>query len=134
MKKYLFLLFLFFIYVFLSIYPKTSEVVQYNTYEHSILASQIEFPSGMNSNSLNNILKKYKKEYVVSNIDIGKTGINVLCEDFNNCINQIYEQCDSLFELNTLVSGFKINKINIITYNDYLVNFLDEQNINYKIK
>lgn len=135
MKKYLFLLFLFCIYILLIIFPKADEVVSYNNVSTgSVVNLSLEFENGINSMNLNNLLNSYDEKYLIKKINIEDTNVNVLCDEFNKCVNQIYEQMNSDFEQKYLISGFKISSIDMISDKDYITNFFDNKNITYSFE
>lgn len=129
MKKYLFLLFLFVIYLIIIIKPKTSNVFLSNEMNKNGVSSYtINFDLGINSNDLKKIFDLYDNDFLITNIN----DFNVKCSNFNDCIKEIYEQENISFEINYLINGFKINSIEIITYDD-INNFLFENKIVHSI-
>ena len=115
MKKYLFLLFLFVIYLIIIIKPKTSNVFLSNEMnKKSVSSYTINFDLGINSNDLKKIFDSYDNDFLITNIN----DFYVKCSNFDDCIKDIYMQENISFETNYLINGFKINSIEIIAYDD----------------
>lgn len=134
MKKYLFLLFLFFFYIILIARPKTKEVVLYDdTNKSDVVILTLKFENGINSKDLNKIFELYDKEYFITKINTKSNDILVSCDKFSDCINDIYAQKESKFEEDTIASGFKIDKLTIISHNDYITSFLKKYDISYEV-
>ena len=129
MKKYLFLLFLFIIYLLICSVndDKVVNVASYNK-KYSTNTYILNFNNGINSKVFEDIIKNYEKEIYIYKINDTKGS----CNNFNDCIKDIYTMNDYNFEINYIASGFKIDKIELIS--DYSIEkFLDDNNINYII-
>lgn len=108
MKKYLFLILLFILYIFLKSNIKVKPVINYNVNDGE---RKIIFENGININELKNKLLNYEGKYLITKIN----DIEVKCSYINECINQIYEQEDKYFEEKNIVNGFKVDNIVIYT-------------------
>lgn len=132
MKKYLFLLFLLFFYLFIINTNKTENVISYiDKNNQSVLDVTIMFENGINSKKLEGDFNKYKDEYFIYNIVVNKKEFNVKCSDIKSCINSIYAEESYLFDETYLATGFKVDSIKIIGYKNKLNDFLDYNNFTY---
>lgn len=134
MKKYLFLLCLFIVYLILIGRNSTTEVISYDDkHNDGVIDVSIKFENGINSNKLNGLFKKYKQEYYVHGINTKKNKFNVSCYKIDECLKDIYNQEDNLFDANYVTHGFSINELNVMAYSDEMILFLNENNLEYKI-
>lgn len=108
MKKYLFLILLFTIYICLTFKDNTHPVLNY---EENSNERKIVFENGINTNDLKLKLLKYDGKYLITKIN----DIEVKCSYIDKCINQIYEQEDRYFEEKNIANGFKVDNIVIYT-------------------
>ena len=131
MKKYLFLLFLFLIYLGLTLQNKSGYVLSYNDKNDlSVMDVSISFKNNINSNKLVKILNKYNNEYYIYEIN-GKYKLS--CNKIDRCIKDIYDEETSYFMEKYVASGFLINKVKLLGYKDEIIPFLNKNNFNYEI-
>lgn len=134
MKKYLFLLFLLVFYFILIITPETTNVLSYDDKEKvGVVTVVIDYKNGVNSNDLVLFLNNYNNEYFVTDLKISNYEIPVSCEEFNECINEVYEYFDKEFLLNHLTTGFKVDSISFIAYKDEVEKYLQDNKVDYEI-
>lgn len=134
MKKYLFLLVLLMFYFILTITPKTINVLSYDDEEKvGVVKILINYKNGVNSNDLLLFFNDYNKEYFVSYLKIGNHEIPVSCEEFNECVNEVYEYFDKEFMLEHLIAGFKVDGISFIAYKDEIEKYLKDNKVDYTI-
>ncbi len=134
MKKYLFLLFLLIIYLVLIKIPKTINVLSYDDNEKTgVVTVVIDYKNGINSNDLILFLNNYNNEYYVSNLKISNHEVSVSCDDFNYCVNEVYEYFDKKFLLDHLTTGFKVVSISFIAYKDEVEKYLQNNKVDYEI-
>lgn len=134
MKKYLFLIILFVIYVLLISFNKTEPVLSYDSIDEvGVSEYYIEFKNGINSNNLDTIFNKYNKEYYITYIKIKNDNeYKTSCNYINNCIKDIYKQESN--EFNTkYINGISITNLHLLAYKDEMSKFLDKNNIDYII-
>lgn len=134
MKKYLFLLFLFIVYVFLMIRNYSVPAVSYeNRYDDNILNITINFENGINSKSLKTMFDDYKKDYYIYSMKIKNDDVKLSCAYINDCLNEIYKEEDNIFNIMYGASGFKIDSVNLLAYKNEIENFLNMNNLSYKL-
>lgn len=130
MKKYLFLLLLLIIYIFLNVKPVTKEVsYDVNNSDIYINSYKLKFPVGINSNDLINKISNYDKDILINKIN----NIDVKCENINDCIKQFYQQMNEEFIMKN-ISSFKIDSIEFISYESDIKTFLENENLITYIK
>lgn len=134
MKKYFFLLFLFVMYLLISLNNNETKYVNLEqNIEDNILDVTLNFNNGINSNELNKIFSEYSKEYYIKEISLNNEKIELSCDSFLICINDIFELNDNAFYNKYIVNGFQIKNISFIAYKDEIISFLDNKKINYTI-
>lgn len=130
-------MFLFIVYIILIlrnntlIVPTISYEDRYNTGVSDII---IKFDNGINSKKLNELFKKYDSEYYVYRINFKNKDIKLSCNNINNCLKQVYEEENNIFNIIYNASGFKIDSVSLIAYEDEITSFLDKNNLVYEIK
>lgn len=132
MKKYLFLLFLFFIYLILISKPKTISTFKEDD-NYSINEFYIYFNNGLNSKKMGSLLDGYSDDYLIKEIFIKNKKTSISCSDFKKCEENIYNILDNDFEITNIARGFKVDKLLIIANKEKIKNFLTLRNIDYKI-
>lgn len=134
MKKYLFLLLLFIIYLILLQLSDEDEVISYDELNTgSAVNVLVSFENGINSNNLSTLFNNYNKEYYVYALKVNDDKINLSCDLIDDCINEVYDEENNLFYLKYLTSGFKVDEIEFIAYKDEVLPFLNKNNLAYKI-
>ena len=133
MKKYLFLIFLFIIYLILNFSNKTKKVISYDSNDKSSVSNiTINFKNGINSNTLEKLFKKYNNEYYIKEIKGEKNMFDVSCNNIKICIKEIAsENLD--YNINYFISGFKVKSIKLLSYKDDFISFADINNLDYSI-
>ena len=86
MKKYILLLFLFFVYIILSINNNKTTLVSIQNSNISVDVLDIEFVKGINSNNLKNIFEKYKYDYLLNGFKIKKISIVTYKKEFTRLL------------------------------------------------
>ena len=132
MKKYLFLLFLFFVYLILISNPKTISTFKEDN-NYSINEFYIYFNNGLNSKKIGSLLDGYSDDYLIKEIFIKNRKTSISCSNFKKCEKNIYDILDNEFEIKNIASGFKVDKMLIITNKEKIKHFLTLRNINYNI-
>lgn len=132
MKKYLFLLFLFFVYLMLVSFPKTTKVLSYDDKKYGVVNVTMSFEDGINSNDLKLLFDNYNKEYQVYNINVRDGDILVSCSDFDNCLKVVYELNNKDFEISYVVNGFRVNNVSFLAYKEEIDKYLYNKGIVYK--
>ena len=123
MKKYLFLLLLFLIYIVCIINSNTNKVSkEVKTDNYGAVSVFIKYDNGINSFELKKIFDNYNDS----------NDILVSCSDFDSCINDIYAIYDSDFETKYMTSGFRINSISFLAYKENIEDYLSKYDIVYK--
>ena len=117
MKKYILLLFLFFVYIILSINNNKTTLVSIQNSNISVDVLDIEFVKGINSNNLKNIFEKYKYDYLINKFFLDKNEVTMKCNNISNCIDD-----------------FQIKKISIVTYKKEFTRLLKDNDVSYIIK
>lgn len=134
MRKYLFLLFLFLIYIICIFTQNTSKVSNEILDDYGVVSVFIKYNNGVNCFELKKVFDNYNDSYYITNFNINKNdNILVSCSDFNKCINDIYTTYDSSFETKYIASGFKINSVSFLAYKDNIEKYLSKYNVAYKI-
>lgn len=134
MKKYLFLLFLFFVFLVLKLQNREIYALSYNDISNSYVVDlNLNFKSGINSNKLIELLNDYEDEYYIYMINYNTNISNITCSIVKECINDIYNIEDNKFIDNYLTNGFVIKNIKLLSYKDKILPFLEENNISYEI-
>lgn len=136
MKKYLFLLFLFILYLLLTISTNltTKSVISYNGENESVISILLNFEDGINSKRLSNLFNSYDNEYYIYKIKLKNENINLSCNKIDICLEEIFSQEDNDFSMLNITSGFKIDTVEFIAYKDEIVPFLDLNKLIYEIK
>ena len=136
MKKYLFLLFLFIIYIVLTISNKSMPALSYNDINNKgMIEYEISFKDGINSNKVIDLFNNYKDEYYINLIKLkNNTSYKLSCDNIKICINYIYKNESYDFNIKYLTSGFNISSVNLISYNLDVKSIFDDKNIEYTIK
>ena len=136
MKKYLFLLFLFMLYLMLFFSNNDVEpaLLYDNRNDENVSGVIAKFDDGINSNELTNILNKYDKEYFIYKVNVSGENIDVSCTMINDCISQIYEQNSNLFNTLYVTNGFSIKRVYFLAYTSEVMPFLNENNITFDLK
>lgn len=134
MKKYLFLLFLFIIYLALQFNNKTEySFSEVNGSNSNVIETELIFDNGINSKELNNLFNSYDGQFYIKEIYTLDNTYEVSCENYNECINQIFSFNDTSFNSKYITTGFSIKKIILLAYNDEIIPFLSNNGIVYKI-
>ncbi len=128
-KKYLFLLVLFIIYLILKVnaQEETMPVFSYDNEQRSIKNITIRFENGINSTELSNKFKEYENDYLISGIKLDDREFNLECNDIEQCLNDIFCLEDKDFNQKYLLNGFKINEVNFISYDDSGTSMLSDE-------
>ncbi len=135
MKKYLFLIGLFVVYLILSFNNKSVPVLSYqNKYDDGVSTINIIFNDGINSKRMSDLFSKYKNEYYVEQIKLNSEEVSVSCTNINDCLNKIYDERSELFNVLYMPNGFSIKGISLLAYTDEIIPFLDQNNLIYTIK
>lgn len=128
MKKYIFLIFLFIIYVYL-ITNKTENVSFSLDQKKDVSYFKLDFKNGISSRKIQNIFKEYKLDYLLYKIN----DYDLYCDDINICIKNVYSLEIDEFKLGNMYEGFRIDYIELIVSKQNLTKYLDKNNIKYKI-
>lgn len=134
MKKYILLLFLFFVYIILSINNNKTALVSTQNSNSSVDVLDIEFVKGINSNNLKNILEKYKYDYLINKFFLNKNEVTMKCNNISNCIDDFLSTNYNDNYYDYLLNGFKIKKISIVTYKEEFTRLLKDNDVSYIIK
>lgn len=134
MKKYILLLFLFFVYIILSINNNKTALVSTQNSNSSVDVLDIEFVKGINSNNLKNILEKYKYDYLINKFFLNKNEVTMKCNNISNCIDDFLSTNYNDNYYDYLLNGFKIKKISIVTYKKEFTRLLKDNDVSYIIK
>lgn len=134
MKKYILLLFLFFVYIILSINNNKTALVSTQNSNSSVDVLDIEFVKGINSNNLKNILEKYKYDYLINKFFLNKNEVTMKCNNISNCIDDFLSTNYNDNYYDYLLNGFKIKKISIVTYKKEFIRLLKDNDVAYIIK
>ncbi len=133
MKKYLFLLLLFIVYLVLLLQKDDSKMVSYeNLNNTNAVKVLIKFENGINSSNLLTLFSDYDNDYYVYSLDIYNEEIGLSCNLIQDCINDVFNQKDELFYLNYITNGFKVDKMSFIAYKDEVINFLEKNDLAYE--
>lgn len=134
MRKYLFLLFLFLIYIICILTPHTNKVSNEVIDDYGLVSVFIEYDKGVNSFELQKVFDNYNDSYYITNFNINSNDdVLVSCSDFDKCVNDIYTIYDYDFETKYIASGFKINSVSFLAYKDNIEKYLSKYNVAYKI-
>lgn len=134
MKKYILLLFLFFVYIILSINNNKTTLVSIQNSNISVDILDIEFVKGINSNNLKNIFEKYKYDYLINKFFLDKNEVTMKCNNISNCIDDFLSTNYNDNYYDYLLNGFKIKKISIVTYKKEFTRLLKDNDVSYIIK
>ena len=134
MKKYILLLFLFFVYIILSINNNKTTLVSIQNSNISVDVLDIEFVKGINSNNLKNIFEKYKYDYLINKFFLDKNEVTMKCNNISNCIVDFLSTNYNDNYYDYLLNGFKIKKISIVTYKKEFTRLLKDNDVSYIIK
>ena len=134
MKKYILLLFLFFVYIILSINNNKTTLVSIQNSNISVDVLDIEFVKGINSNNLKNIFEKYKYDYLINKFFLDKNEVTTKCNNISNCIDDFLSTNYNDNYYDYLLNGFKIKKISIVTYKKEFTRLLKDNDVSYIIK
>lgn len=135
MKKYLFLVGLFVVYLILSFNNKSVPVLSYqNKYDDGVSTVNIIFNEGINSKSISDLFDGYKNEYYVEQIKLNSEDVSVSCTNINDCLNKIYDEHSERFNVLYMPNGFSVKEISLLAYTDEIISFLDKNNLVYTIK
>lgn len=137
MKKYLFLLFLFIVYLLLIFRNDISskQVISYDDeHKNSICDITLEFDGGISSKDINELFDNYNDQYYIYNIGLNNKEIKLSCTEIVNCLKNVFEQEDNIFSMLNIYNGFKINKIDLIADKKEIIKYLNENDVVYKIK
>lgn len=134
MKKYILLLFLFFVYIILSINNNKTTLVSIQNSNISVDVLDIEFVKGINSNNLKNIFEKYKYDYLINKFFLNKNEVTMKCNNISNCIDDFLSTNYNDNYYDYLLNGFKIKKISIVTYKKEFTKLLKDNDVSYIIK
>ena len=115
MKKYLFLLSLFIVYLFLVNKNDVSPAISYeNKYDGNVSDISIYFSNGINSNSIKKVFDGYNSDYYVYKIKLKDKDVAVSCSNIDSCLKEVYESEDKSFEILFLVTGFNVQEISML--------------------
>lgn len=135
MKKYLFLIGLFIVYLVLIFNNKSVPALSYqNKHDDGVSTVNIIFDNGINSKKMSNLFSKYKKEYYVEQITLNSEQVSVSCTNINDCLNKIYDEQSELFNIFYISNGFSVKEISLLAYTEEIIPFLDKNNLVYTIK
>lgn len=134
MKKYLFLLVLFIIYIGLLLFDdKSNDVVVLEDLQKGAYKVSIEFDNGINSNDLKALFDDYDKNYFVYLFLLNNKRLDLSCDSIEQCIKNVYDVNDNDFYLKYVTNGFKIDEVELIAYKDEILSFLNKNNLTYKL-
>lgn len=134
MKKYLFLLGLFILYLFLNFNNKTEPVLsENNRYDNGVSEVTIKFNEEINCNNLEKKFSAYENDYYVKQMVIKDKTINISCNDFKKCIDDVYEEENNIFLINYISNGFSVKEVTFLAYTDEIIPFLNTNNFNYTL-
>lgn len=133
-RKYLFLLFLFLVYIICILTPHNNKVSNDVIDDYGAVVSVfIEYDKGVNSFELQKLFDNYNDSYYIINFNINSNDdVLVSCDNFDMCVNDIYTVYDSDFETKYIASGFKINSVSFLAYKENIEKYLSKYNIAYK--
>lgn len=121
MRKYLFLLALFFIYIILILKKQDTALVNYSSDNiNSVKMVTLKFENGVNYKDLINYFNLNKNYYFVENIQVDNNMYEVSCNKIERCIKSIYEQENEEFNNKYIASGFLISSVTYLTYDSEL--------------
>ena len=121
MRKYLFLLALFFIYVILILKKQDTTLVNYSSDNiNSVKTVTLKFENGVNYKDLINYFNINNNYYFVENIQVDNNMYEVKCNKIERCIKSIYEQENEEFNNKYIASGFLISSVTYLTYDSEL--------------
>lgn len=116
MKKYLFLLFLYLIYLLIILNKKDIQIVSLPIDNiSSVRDITLRYENGINSYLLIDKFENYKN-YLVKTIELENNTYNLNCNKISDCINSIFEQENIDFTLKYNASGFKVKSITYLNY------------------
>lgn len=134
MKKYLFLFGLFIVYLFLNFNNKTELVLsENNKYDNGVSEVTIKFNEGINCHNLEKKFRAYESDYYVKQMVIKDKTINISCNDFKKCIDEVYEEENNTFLINYISNGFSVKEVTFLAYTDEIIPFLDDNNFDYTL-
>lgn len=134
MKKYLFLLGLFILYLFLNFNNKTEPVLsENNRYDNGVSEVTIKFNEEINCNNLEKKFSAYENDYYVKQMVIKDKTINISCNDFKKCIDDVYEEENNIFLINYISNGFSVKEVTFLAYTDEIIPFLNTNDFNYTL-
>lgn len=134
MKKYLFLLGLFILYLFLNFNNKTEPVLsENNRYDNGVSEVTIKFNEEINCNNLEKKFSDYENDYYVKQMVIKDKTINISCNDFKKCIDDVYEEENNIFLINYISNGFSVKEVTFLAYTDEIIPFLNTNDFNYTL-
>lgn len=134
MKKYLFLLGLFILYLFLNFNNKTEPVLsENNRYDNGVSEVTIKFNEEINCNNLEKKFSAYENDYYVNQMVIKDKTINISCNDFKKCIDDVYEEENNIFLINYISNGFSVKEVTFLAYTDEIIPFLNTNDFNYTL-
>ena len=134
MKKYLFLLGLFILYLFLNFNNKTEPVLsENNRYDNGVSEVTIKFDTEINCNNLEKKFSAYENDYYVKQMVIKDKTINISCNDFKKCIDDVYEEENNIFLINYISNGFSVKEVTFLAYTDEIITFLNTNDFNYTL-
>ena len=134
MKKYLFLLGLFILYLFLNFNNKTEPVLsENNRYDNGVSEVTIKFDTEINCNNLEKKFSAYENDYYVKQMVIKDKTINISCNDFKKCIDDVYEEENNIFLINYISNGFSVKEVTFLAYTDEIIPFLNTNDFNYTL-
>lgn len=136
MKKYLFLLFLFIVYIFLIISDRSKPAIYYDDVNsYGVSTVDLTFEEGISSNNIDKLFSKYKDEYFITYMKLKNDDeYKLSCNNISKCIKDIYDEEDYYFNVTYISNGIIITKLTLIAYTDNITTFLNKNNIHYKLK
>ncbi|MEG2311638.1 MAG: hypothetical protein RSB72_02955 [Bacilli bacterium] len=134
MKKYFFLLFLFIIYLII-INTKTKEVnIETNdVLNKNVIEVTINFINGINSKKLGDTFENYNREVKFKKIETNNDVYDLSCNKISSCQKEILDTFEDEKNFLYLTNGLLIKKVNLVSYKEDLVKFLEYNKFDYKI-
>ncbi len=134
MKKYLFLLALFIIYLILIFRNDSVPTLSYqNRYDDNVSRVTIEFENGINSNNLKTLFYKYTKDYFIYNVKVNNEYISLSCTNIDSCLKGIYDEQSISFNIIYITNGFNVKELELLAYTGEILEFLNENNLTYRL-
>lgn len=123
--------------IYLSIIFKSNDIMPALSYEdkynENVVNITANFETGINSKNIVELFNTISGNYYIYELSLNNERLSVSCVDIKDCITDIYNQENNLFEMLYITNGFSVKEVSFLAYASDAYPFLEKNNIVYKL-